>query len=90
MGDTCAGCGFSKDTVYWVGNEPRFCQRCEALLSALAQRWRRCVTDERMATHLVFSTDYAARFAHGAPGHLDYMTIAALAAILDDPARVLP
>lgn len=39
--------------------------------------------DERMQKHIVFARDYAARFAHGAPGHLDLITIAALANLLD-------
>jgi hypothetical protein len=40
--------------------------------------------DERMNKHIVFARDYAKRFAHGAPGHLDLMTIAALAKMLDE------
>lgn len=39
--------------------------------------------DERTQRHIVFARDYAVRFAHGAPGHLDLMTIAALAKLLD-------
>lgn len=40
--------------------------------------------DERTNKHIAFACDYAARFAHGAPGHLDLMTIAALAALLNN------
>jgi len=39
--------------------------------------------DERTCKHIAYAREYAARFAHGAPGHLDLMTIAALAAVLD-------
>lgn len=40
--------------------------------------------DERTNTHIVYARTYARRFAHGAPGHLDLMTIAALAKLLDE------
>ena len=40
--------------------------------------------DERTNKHIVYARDYAERFAHGAPGHLDLMTIAALAKMLDE------
>lgn len=40
--------------------------------------------DERTCKHIVYAREYAARFAHGAPGHLDLMTIAALAQLLDE------
>jgi hypothetical protein len=40
--------------------------------------------DERTQKHIVYARVYAREFAHGAPGHLDLMTIAALAKILDD------
>jgi len=40
--------------------------------------------DERTNKHIAFARQYAAQFAHGAPGHLDLMTIAALAKLLDD------
>lgn len=39
--------------------------------------------DERTVKHIAFARNYAAQFAHGAPGHLDLMTIAALAKLLD-------
>lgn len=39
--------------------------------------------DERTNKHIAFARDYAQRFAHGAPGHLDLMTIAKLAELLD-------
>lgn len=40
--------------------------------------------DERTQKHIVYARAYAREFAHGAPGHLDLMTIAALAQLLDD------
>lgn len=40
--------------------------------------------DERTNKHIAYAREYAKRFAHGAPGHLDLMTIAALAALLDE------
>lgn len=39
--------------------------------------------DERMVKHIAFARNYADQFAHGAPGHLDLMTIAVLAKLLD-------
>jgi hypothetical protein len=39
--------------------------------------------DERTQKHVVFAQNYAAFYAHGAPGHLDLMTIATLAKLLD-------
>lgn len=39
--------------------------------------------DERTNKHIVYARTYAREFAHGAPGHLDLMTIAALAELLD-------
>lgn len=35
--------------------------------------------DERTRKHIQFALDYAENYGHGAPGHLDLMTIAALA-----------
>lgn len=35
--------------------------------------------DERTRKHIQFALDYATNYGHGAPGHLDLMTIAALA-----------
>jgi len=35
--------------------------------------------DERMRKHVAFARSYAKDFSHGAPGHLDLITIAALA-----------
>jgi len=40
--------------------------------------------DERTNKHIAFARNYAERYAHGAPGHLDLMTIALLAALLDN------
>lgn len=40
--------------------------------------------DERTNKHIAFARQYAAQFAHGAPGHLDLMTIATLAKLLDE------
>lgn len=39
--------------------------------------------DERMNKHIAYARHYADNYAHGAPGHLDLMTIAALAKKLD-------
>lgn len=35
--------------------------------------------EEHMRKHIQFALDYAANYGHGAPGHLDLMTIATLA-----------
>lgn len=40
--------------------------------------------DERTNKHIGFALNYAAAFAHGAPGHLDLMTIATLARLLNN------
>jgi hypothetical protein len=40
--------------------------------------------DGRTNKHIVYARVYARDFAHGAPGHLDLMTIAALAGLLDN------
>lgn len=40
--------------------------------------------DERTQTHVMFAQNYAAFYKHGAPGHLDLMTIAALAHFLNN------
>jgi hypothetical protein len=40
--------------------------------------------DERTNRHIAYARHYALNFAHGAPGHLDLMTIAQLAKLLDD------
>ncbi len=40
--------------------------------------------DERTSKHIGFALTYAAAFAHGAPGHLDLMTIATLARLLNN------
>ena len=42
--------------------------------------------DQRTATHVQFAQHYAANFNHGAPGHLDLLTIAQLAQLLDRKA----
>lgn len=39
--------------------------------------------DPRMRKHVAFCQDYAANHNHGAPGHLDYLTIDTLAAVID-------
>jgi hypothetical protein len=45
--------------------------------------------DDRTRTHIAYARVYASDYAHGAPGHLDLMTIAVLAGKLDamEPAR---
>ena len=43
--------------------------------------------DERTNKHIAYARHYAKHFAHGAPGHLDLMTIAKLAELLDTQAR---
>lgn len=40
------------------------------------------VLDERTQRHVTFAVTYAKQFGHGAPGHLDLMTIATLAQLL--------
>lgn len=44
--------------------------------------WR-TLLDDRTATHVTFAQSYAREYHHGAPGHLDLMTIDALAKLLD-------
>ena len=39
--------------------------------------------DERTRKHIAYAREYAEKYAHGAPGHLDLMTIALLARLLD-------
>lgn len=39
--------------------------------------------DPRMRKHVAFCQDYAANHNHGAPGHLDYLTIATLAEMIE-------
>lgn len=46
--------------------------------------------DDRMRKHIRFALDYAANYEHGAPGHLDLMTIAALARHLSFALDVEP
>ena len=45
--------------------------------------------DARMRTHVEFAEHYTRTFAHGAPGHLDLLTIALLAELLDRANRDL-
>ena len=40
--------------------------------------------DERTRLHVAWARLYASDFNHGAPGHLDLLTIAALAKLLDE------
>lgn len=46
--------------------------------------------DERTQKHIRFALHYAAHFGHGAPGHLDLLTIAALARHLSFALDVEP
>lgn len=39
--------------------------------------------DDRTRRHVAFCQNYAANHNHGAPGHIDYLTIDTLAKILD-------
>lgn len=39
--------------------------------------------DDRTRRHVAFCQDYAAKHNHGAPGHIDYLTVDTLAKILD-------
>lgn len=39
--------------------------------------------DDRTRKHVAFARNYAQVYGHGAPGHLDLMTIAKLADLLD-------
>lgn len=43
--------------------------------------------DERTRKHVLFARNYAENFSHGAPGHLDLLTIAALAKLLDEASE---
>jgi len=84
----CHGCGYQLTNEYWVGQTPIFCQRCHNTLDHLANVWRK-MFDERTLTHIAFCQNYAANYHHGAPGHMDYMTISLLAHILENPGSVL-
>lgn len=46
--------------------------------------------EERMRKHIQFALKYADDFSHGAPGHLDLMTIATLARHLSFALDVEP
>lgn len=46
--------------------------------------------EERMRKHIQFALKYADEFNHGAPGHLDLLTIAALARHLSFALDVEP
>ncbi len=46
--------------------------------------------DGRICVHIAYARTYAADYAHGAPGHLDLMTIAALAKLLDQYQGSVP
>lgn len=46
--------------------------------------------DERTNKHIAFALHYAAAYAHGAPGHLDLMTIATLAKMLTEREQQAP
>lgn len=48
-----------------------------------SQGWR-AKLDDRARKHVAFAQHYADHFSHGAPGHLDLLTIAALANLLDE------
>lgn len=39
--------------------------------------------DQRMQSHVSFARMYTREFNHGAPGHLDLLTISALAGVID-------
>jgi hypothetical protein len=46
-------------------------------------RWWVQFLDERQQKHLAFCQNYAMAYAHGAPGHIDFMFIATLGTLLD-------
>lgn len=50
--------------------------------------WMRQGFNDREARHIEFCRTYASEYAHGAPGHMDFMVIAGLAALLEhsDPS----
>lgn len=50
--------------------------------SAAPETWEAGL-DPRTRKHVEYARHYAAHYAHGAPGHLDLMTIATLARMLD-------
>lgn len=39
--------------------------------------------EQRMRAHVAFARTYTREFNHGAPGHLDLLTISALAGVID-------
>lgn len=47
------------------------------------QDWTALLKEQRTRDHVAYARHYADHFAHGAPGHLDLMTIAELARLLD-------
>lgn len=67
---------------YGTSDQPQTKAEIDAEPKA-APRWM-SELDDRTAKHVVYARVYAREFAHGAPGHLDLMTIAALAKLLDD------
>lgn len=46
--------------------------------------------DDRQRVHVRFCQEYVERHNHGAPGHLDYTTIAALAGIIEELRATRP
>lgn len=83
----CKGCGFAIEDHYWV-SPPDFCGRCYRTLTKLATVWRHLIEEPRMLKQIAFSAIYAKQYAHGAPGHLDMLTVAKLAGLLDNPGGV--
>lgn len=67
------------------GNSSMLREEAESQLEHVLQPSWRSSLDDRMRTHVAFAEHYAQHFAHGAPGHLDLLTIAKLASLLDRP-----
>lgn len=57
-----------------------------AVIPSAPEPWE-SVLDERQQKHVDFCQNYVARYGHGAPGHLDYTVIAALANLVQEQAR---
>ena len=51
--------------------------------AGLPKHWTEML-DERTKRHVEYARHYHDNYAHGAPGHLDLMTIAVLARLLDN------
>lgn len=60
-------------------------ERAQLALEQL-KNWRLLFTD-RDQKHIAFCENYKEHFAHGAPGHIDYMLVAGMAKFIDGIAK---